>query len=341
VRLGVHLGAWARGYGAPEQLRLAQAAETLGYDSVWVSENYGSDGVAVLAWLAAATDRIRLGSAILQIPARTPALTAMAAATLDHLSGGRFVLGLGLSGPQVVEGWHGQPSDRPVRRLREYVDVVRLALARERVAYDGELYPLPRPGGEGKPLKLIVGPVQERIPVYLGVFGPRATALAAEIADGWIPFFFCPERADIFRAQLEAGAARSGRSLAELDVAPLVEASVGEDAEACRAALRPVVATYVGGAGSRKTNFYADLVRRYGFGEVADRLQDLYLSGRREEAIAAVPDELLEAITLCGSSDRVRARLDAYRDAGVGTLIVSPVGAGVEERLATMAALAS
>lgn len=338
MRLGVHLGAWSRGYGPLEQLALARAAEEYGYESVWLSENYGSDGASVLGWLAAETHRVRIGSAVLQLAGRTPALTAMTAATVDALSGGRFVLGLGVSGGQVVEGWHGQPFDRPVQRLREYVAIVRLALAGERLEYDGELYRVP--SGGGKSLKLIIEPVQERVPIYLGAFAPRATALAAEIADGWIPSFYWPERAEVFRPALAEGAARSGRSLDDLVVAPLVEAAVGANLDQCRTQLRPIVAFYIGGAGAREQNFYANLMRRYGVGDVADRLQELFLSGRRDEAEAAVPDDLLDALTLCGPPERVAERLRAFAAAGVDTILISPAGATVAERVETVRALA-
>jgi F420-dependent oxidoreductase-like protein len=340
MRVGVHLGAWSRGYGPRDQLALARAAEDRGYESVWVSENYGSDAASVLGWLAAQTDRVRIGSAVLQLAGRTPALTAMTAATVDGLSGGRFILGIGVSSSQVVEGWHGQEFDRPVRRLREYVEIVRLALAREPLDYDGELYRVARPGGAGKPLKLVIEPVQERLPIYLGTFAPQATALAAEIADGWIPFLYWPERADMFRQWLLLGAARAGRALSELAVAPLVEAAVGADLEQCRARLRPILAFYVGGAGSREQNPYANLVRRYGYDDVVDQLQELFLSGRRDEAVSAVPDEMLDALTLCGPPERVAERLGAFAEAGVDTVLVSPAGATLPERLETVNALA-
>lgn len=339
MKLGVHLGTWSRGFGAEEQLALAQEAERLGFDSIWIGENYGSEGTSVLGWLAAHTKRMKLGSAVLQIPARTPALTAMAAATLDHLSGGRLVLGLGLSGPQVTEGWHGQSSDRPLRRTREYVEIVRAALTREPLSYPGEVYPLPHPDGRGKTLKLIIKPVQERVPIYLGSLGPKAIELAAEIADGWIPIFLMPERMDVHLPALERGVERAGRSLSDLEIAPLVDVAVGEDVAACRNALRPLVAMYVGGAGSREQNFYNHLVRRYGFEAAAEQVQELYLSGERAEAVAAVPDELMDAITLCGPPDRIRNRLEAYSAAGVGMLIVNPAGATIEDRLQTLRAL--
>jgi F420-dependent oxidoreductase-like protein len=327
MRLGLNVGYWGLGLTAAEQLDLVQEAERLGYDSVWAAEAYGSDAATVLAWLAAQTERIAVGSAIFQIPARTPAMTAMTAATLDQLSGGRFRLGLGPSGPQVAEGWHGQRFARQLQRTREYVDVVRMALARERVEYHGETLELPLPDGPGKALKMTIGPVQERVPIYLAAIGPNNVALAGEIADGWLPVLFAPEHVAEFRPRLEEGAARAGRTLdgESFDVAPTVNLLVSDDADAARDAVRPILALYVGGMGSRERNFYNRLVQRYGFEDAAREVQDLYLDGRKAEAGAALPAELIDLVTLCGTPDRVRERLRVYREAGVGTLSVSPL----------------
>jgi F420-dependent oxidoreductase-like protein len=340
VRLGVTLGYLGLGGTLAEQLDLAREAERLGYDSVWVAEAYGSDAATVLGWLAAGTTVIAIGSAVLQLPARSPAMTAMTAATLDQLSGGRFRLGLGLSGPQVAEGWHGQRYDRPLQRTRDYLAVVRMALARQRVVYQGETLQLPLPDGPGKALKLTIGPVQQRLPIYLAAMGPRNTALAAELADGLLGYLYTPDHGAEVRAQLQAGAARAGRDLDGFDVAPTVQVQVGEDLQAARDTMRPLLALYVGGMGSRQRNFYNDLVRRYGFERAAAEVQEHYLEGRRAAAAAALPDELIDAVTLCGPAGRVRERLAAYREAGVGTLIAAPQAASHPQRLAQLRTLA-
>ena len=334
LRLGVHIGYWGLGLSSAEQLDLVREAERLGYDSIWTAEAYGSDAVTILAWMAAQTERIRLGSAILQMPGRSAAMTAMTAATLDQLSGGRFLLGIGTSGPQVAEGWHGQRFARQLQRTREYVDVVRMALRRERVEYRGETLELPLPDGPGKALKLTIAPVQERIPIYIAAIGPRNTTLTAEIADGWLPTLFSPEHVAEFRPLLEQGFARAGggKSFADFDIAPAVNVLVTEDRAAARDAMRPYLALYVGGMGSRERNFYNELVRRYGFEDAAREVQDLYLEGRKEEAAAALPGELIDAVSLCGPPGAVRERLAVFRDAGVGTLIVSPMAWSLEQR---------
>ena len=330
----MHIGYWGLGLSSAEQLELVQEAERLGYESVWAAEAYGSDAVTVLAWIAAQTERIRLGSAILQMPGRSAAMTAMTAATLDQLSGGRVLLGIGTSGPQVAEGWHGQRFGRQLRRTREYVDVVRMALRRERLEYRGETLELPLPDGPGKALKLTIAPVQERIPIYIAAIGPRNTTLTAEIADGWLPTLFSPEHVAELRPLLEEGFARAGdgKSAADFDIAPTVSAFVTDDRAAARDAMRPYLALYVGGMGSREQNFYNQLVRRYGFEEAAQTVQDLYLEGRKEEAAAALPGELIDAVSLCGPPAAVRERLAVFRDAGVGTLIVSPMAWSFAER---------
>jgi len=333
LKLGVHIGYWGLGLTSEDQLAIVQEAERLGYDSVWAAEAYGSDAATILGWLAAGTSKIRLGSGIFQMPARSPAMTAMTAATIDQLSGGRMILGIGSSGPQVAEGWHGQRFGRQIQRTREYVAVVRMALARERVEFHGDTLELPLPDGPGKALKLTISPVQERIPIYLAAIGPKNTELAGEVADGWIPTLFSPEHVAEFRPLLEEGAERAGRSLDGFDIAPTVNVFVTDDEEKARDAQRPYLALYVGGMGSRERNFYNQLVQRYGFEDAAREVQDLYLSGKREEAAAALPAELIDTVTLSGPKERVRERLAVYRDAGVGTLGVTPMAFSKEERL--------
>jgi F420-dependent oxidoreductase-like protein len=340
MKLGVHVGYWGLGMGPQEQLEVVKEAERLGYDSVWAAEAYGSDAATVLAWLAANTTTIRLGSAIFQMPGRSAAMTAMTAATIDELSGGRMILGIGSSGPQVAEGWHGQRFARQLQRTREYVAVVRMALSRARVEYHGETLELPLPDGPGKPLKLTIAPVQERIPIYLAAIGPKNTALAGEIADGWIPTFFSPEHVAHLRELLEEGASRAGRSLNGFDIAPTVNAFVSDDLEQARDLMRPVLALYVGGMGSRDQNFYNKLVQRYGFEAAAEEVQNLYLDGRKDEAAAAIPAELIDMVSLCGPRDVVRDRLAAFREAGVGTLMITPMAWTAADRIEQLRAIA-
>jgi F420-dependent oxidoreductase-like protein len=333
MKLGVHIGYWGMGLSSEDQLGIVQEAERLGYDSVWSAEAYGSDAATVLGWLAGQTSKIRLGSGIFQMPARSAAMTAMTAATIDQLSNGRMILGIGSSGPQVAEGWHGQRFAKQLQRTREYVAVVRMALARERVDFKGETLELPLPDGPGKALKLTISPVQERIPIYIAAIGPKNTALAGEIADGWIPTLFSPEHVSELQPLLEEGAARSGKSLEGFDIAPTVSVNVTDDIESARNSMRPFIALYVGGMGSRKQNFYNQLMCRYGFEDDAKRIQDLYLEGKREEAMAAIPDSMIDTVSLCGPPDVVRERLAVYRDAGVGTLGVTPTAFTKEDRL--------
>src|ERR671927_557859 len=323
MRLGLHVGYWGLGLTSEQQLDLVREAESIGFDSVWAAEAYGSDTATVLAWLAAQTEKIRIGSAIFQIPGRTPAMTAMTAATLDNISDGRMILGIGTSGPQVAEGWHGQPFAKPLERTREYVAILRMALARERVEFKGESYQLPLPDGPGKALKLMIAPVQERIPIYIAAIGPKNTQLTGEIADGWIPTFFSPEHVGEMRKLLEEGAARAGNGKQiddSFDIAPTVNLCVDDDVEKARDSMRDVLALYVGGMGSRKQNFYNALVRRYGFEEAAEEVQNLYLEGKKDEAAAALPAELIDKTALCGPLETIKERLEVYRDAGVGTL---------------------
>jgi F420-dependent oxidoreductase-like protein len=334
MRLGLHIGYWGLGMTAEQQLALVREAEALGYDSAWTAEAYGSDAATILGWLAQATDRIRLGSAVFQMPGRSAAMTAMTAATLDQLSAGRFVLGLGSSGPQVAEGWHGQRFARQLQRTREYVAVVRRALARERLEFHGETIELPLPDGPGKALKLTIAPVQERIPIYLAAVGPKNTTLAAEIADGFMPFIFSPEHVGAVRPLLQEGFGRAGdgKGFADFDIAPNTSVCIDDDLDAARDVMRPLLALYIGGMGSREQNFYNRTVAAYGFEEAAREVQDHYLAGRRDQAMAALPAELIDMVTLCGPADRVRDRLRALEDAGVGTLIATPMAFTFEER---------
>ena len=333
MKLGVHIGYWGLGLTSQDQLEVVREVERLGYDSVWTAEAYGSDAATILGWLAGQTSRIKLGSAIFQMPGRSAAMTAMTAATIDQLSDGRMLLGIGSSGPQVSEGWHGVRFGRQLQRTRDYVAVVRMALARERVDFHGETLELPLPDGPGKALKLTIAPVQPSIPIYLAAIGPKNTALAGEVADGWIPTLFSPEHVSEFRPLLEEGAARSGRSLDRFAIAPTVNVFISDDVEQARDLMRPFLALYVGGMGSREKNFYNALVRRYGFEEAAQEVQYLYLEGKKQEAAAALPDELIDLVSLCGPRDRVRERLEVFRQAGVHTLGVTPVAFTKEERV--------
>jgi F420-dependent oxidoreductase-like protein len=332
VKLGISIGYWGMAVTAAQQLEIARTAEDLGYDSIWAAEAYGSDAASVLAWLAAGTSRIKLGAGIFQIPGRSAAMTAMTAATIDQLSNGRMLLGLGTSGPQVSEGWHGVRFPHQVERTRDYVAVVRMALAHKKVEYHGETLDLPLPDGPGKVLKLTIRPVQESIPIYLAVLGPRNVALAGEIADGWLPVFFSPEHVSKLRVPLEEGAARAGRTLDDFRICPQVNVLVSDDIASARDAMRPVLALYIGGMGSREQNFYNRLVSSYGFEDAAREVQDLYLSGQKAAAMEALPDELIDMTTIAGPKDRARERLRAFRDAGVDTLIVSPMTFDPEER---------
>ena len=320
MRLGVYLGYARPGTNPTELVELAVEAERLGFDSAWAAEAWGTDAVTVLAWLAARTTRIHVGSAIMQIAARTPAATAMTAATLDLMSGGRFRLGLGVSGPQVVEGWHGQPWGKPLGKTREYVEIVRAILRRETIEHAGEHYAIPYNGpgatGLGKPLRLMLRPERPEIPIYLAAMAPRAVELAAEIADGWIPLFFVPERArDVFGAALDRGDA--------FDVAASVPVLLTDDVESGRDFLKPYYALYIGGMGSRGQNFYNDLAVRYGYEAEARKIQDLFLDGKQREAAAAVPDRFVDEAALVGPRERIAARLDVWREAGVTSLLCS------------------
>jgi F420-dependent oxidoreductase-like protein len=321
MKLGFAMGYAPPGTNPTELIELAQEAEGLGYDSAWAAEAWGTDVVTVLSWLAATTSTLKLGAGIMQIPARTPAMTAMTAATLDLMSGGRFLLGLGTSGPQVAEGWHGQPFGRPIGRTREYVEIVRTAIRRDLVELDGEHYEIPYRGedatGLGKPLKLMMRPLRDEIPIYLAAIGPKNVALAAEIADGWLPVWLSPERLrEVFGEALAA--AKPGFDIAAFSV----PVALTDDVEAGRDFVKPQLALYVGGMGARGQNFYTTLVGRYGYEAEAATIQDLYLEGKKLEAIAAVPDALIDEVALVGPRERIAERLEAWRESGVTTLLV-------------------
>jgi F420-dependent oxidoreductase-like protein len=319
--------------------------EAAGLDLAMVAEVYTFDAVSQLGYLAAVTERVELLSGIFPIYSRTPALTAMTAAGLDFVSGGRFTLGLGASGPQFIEGWHGVPYDAPLQRTREIVEICRQVWRRERLVHDGPKYTVPLPAdqgtGLGKPLKLINTPVRERIPVLLASIGPKNVELAAEIAEKWEPIFFHPERAaDVWGASLEAGRAKRDPELGELDIVTGVPVAIGEDVDHLVDVVRPGIALYVGGMGARCKNFYNDLARRYGYEAEAKTVQDLYLDGKKDEAAAALPAELIDKTSLVGPVDAVRERLELYREAGVGTLITTPLAFTAEDRTRMLRELA-
>jgi F420-dependent oxidoreductase-like protein len=335
MRLGLNLGYWGAGNDA-DNLALAREADDAGYAVVWAAEAYGSDAATVLAWIAAQTTSIDVGSAIFQIPGRTPANTAMTAATLDTLSGGRFRLGLGVSGPQVSEGWHGVRFDRPLLRTREYVAIVRKALARERLIFDGEFFTLPLPDGPGKALTLTVHPVREHIPIYLAAIGPKNLELAGEIADGWLAIFFAPEKAAEIMAPLRAGREHAGKSMVDFDVVPTVPVVIGDDVNACADHVRAYTALYLGGMGSREKNFYNQLACRMGFEAAAIEVQDKYMAKDYQGAAAAVPMDFIDATSLIGPAGRIQERLHAYADAGVTTLTVATYAGTLDDRIATV-----
>ncbi len=331
MRLGLNLGYWGAG-NDQANLALAREADRLGYSVVWAAEAYGSDAPSVLSWIAAQTDRVDVGSAIMQIPARTPACTAMTAATLDTLSGGRFRLGLGVSGPQVSEGWHGVPFAKPLGRTREYVEIVSKALRRERLTYQGEHWQLPIPDGPGKTLTLTVHPVRASVPIYLAAVGPKNLELAGEIADGWLAVFFAPEHAPEQLAAVSAGRDAAGKDLAGFDVVPTVPVVIGEDLEACAAPIRGYAALYIGGMGSRDKNFYNQLARRMGYEQAAEEVQNAYLAKQYAEAAAAVPFELIDRTSLIGPPAKISERMQAYAEAGVTTLTVGGFSGDLESQ---------
>jgi F420-dependent oxidoreductase-like protein len=307
---------------------------------VWAAEAYGSDAPTILSWIAGQTSTIDVGTAIMQIPARTPTMTAMTAATIDTLSGGRFRLGVGVSGPQVSEGWHGVRFGKPLTRTREYVEIVRAALARKTVSYQGEFYTLPLPDGPGKALKLNFHPPRESVPIYLAAVGPRNLELAGEIADGWLAVFFNPEFGGELIASIAAGRARAGKTMDGFDVVPSVPVVVGDDISACADVLRWYAALYVGGMGSREQNFYNQLATRMGYGDAAREVQDLYLAKRQRDAAAAIPLEFIDRTSLLGSPERIAGRLRDYAASGVTTLSVSLFAADAESGIATLRQLA-
>ncbi|MEV7089968.1 LLM class F420-dependent oxidoreductase [Streptomyces sp. NPDC093085] len=338
MRLGINLGYWGAGMDG-DNLAVAQEADRLGYDVCWAAEAYGSDAPTVLSWVAAQTRTIDVGSAILQIPARQPAMTAMTAATLDTLSGGRFRLGLGVSGPQVSEGWYGVTFDKPLARTREYVEIVRRAMTRERLVYEGEHWTLPLPGGPGKPLRLTVHPQREHIPLYIAAIGPRNLEQTGEIADGALLIFPAAEHlAETAIRPLRAGREKAGLTMEGFDVCPTVPLALGDDITALADVFRPYTALYVGGMGSRKQNFYNQLAGRMGYEKEAAEIQDKYLAGDKTGAAAAVPHELIDSTTLLGPVERIADRMAAYADAGVTTLTISPAGFTLDERIAALRA---
>jgi len=359
VRLGLSLGYQAAWTTPADHLALAREADRLGYAVVWAAEAYGSDSPTMLAWIAGQTERIDVGAAVMQIPARSPAMTAMTAATIDALSGGRFRLGLGVSGPQVSEGWHGVRFGKPLARTREYVDIVKLAIARKPVAYDGEHYRLPLPGGPGKALRLGFHPPRDHIPIYLAAVGPKNLELAGEIADGWLAIFFAPDAAGEYLQHIERGRSRSGAvplpapgpsagaenpssgsGLTGFDIAPSVPVVVGDDLAAAADVIRPYAALYVGGMGSREQNFYNRLAVRMGYADAARTVQDLYLDRKIREAAAAVPQEFIERTSMIGAKRQITERIRQYAAAGVGTLSVSPYVDDLDSGIATLRTVA-
>jgi F420-dependent oxidoreductase-like protein len=327
LKLGLNTGYWSA--GPPHGVEDAVAeADRLGFDSIWTAEAYGSDVLTPLAWWGANTKNVRLGTAIMQMSARQPAAAAMAAMTMDHLSGGRFILGVGVSGPQVVEGWYGMPFAKPLARTREYVKVIRDIVARgDRVTNEGPHYPLPYPNGTGlgKPLRATIHPVRDEIPIFLGAEGPKNVALAAEICDGWLALFFSPRNQTFYRDALEEGFARDSarRSWDGFEVAATVPVIIHDDVEQAADFLRPMYALYFGGMGARKANFHHDVAVRLGYEAEAKRVQDLYLEGKKDEAAAAIPTALVEDLALIGPEDKIRDELDAWRESIATTLLVS------------------
>ena len=320
--------------GFKESAAQVAELEAAGLDMVWVAEAYGFDGVSLMGYLAAVTERVEIGAAILPIYTRTPTLLAMTAAGIDALSDGRCVLGLGASGPQVIEGWHGVPYTEPVSRTREIIEICRKVWTRERVTHEGRSYTLPLPPdrgtGLGKPLKLIPTPVRERVPIYVASLGPRNVQMTAEIADGWLPIFYLPEKVDeVWGSDLAAGAAKRPPELGPLEIVAGGLLAVGDDAASLRDLARPMLALYIGGMGAKGRNFYNDLARRFGYEAEAEKIQDLYLDGQKDEAAAAIPPGLLEAATICGPEGYVRDRIAAYEDTGVTVLNVTPIGGDV------------
>ncbi|MBM7800426.1 F420-dependent oxidoreductase-like protein [Microlunatus panaciterrae] len=336
MRLGLNLGYLVGSDDPQGQLQLTRRAEELGFEVVWAAEAYGSDSPTVLAWLAAQTSRIKVGAAVMQIPARTPAMTAMTAASLDVLTRGRFVLGLGVSGPQVSEGWHGVRFDKPLGRTREYIDIVRAALARQTVTYQGEHYQLPLPDGAGKPLKLTIAPYGDDIPLHLAAVGPKNLQLAGELTDGWLAVFYAPDFAGEQLSHVAAGRAKVGRSLEGFDVVPTLPLVVGDDVQRCADPVRGYAALYLGGMGSRDKNFYNRLAVRMGYADAAAEVQDLFLARRHRDAMAAVPFEFIDRTSLLGDRRRISAGLRTLAESGVTVCSVAPYGATLGDKLAAL-----
>ena len=333
LSLGLQLGYWGA-HPNPNFVELAQEAENLGFDSVWVAESWGNDCFTPLAWIGAQTSKIRLGTAVAQLSARTPTACAMATLALDHLSGGRMILGLGASGPQVVEGWYGQPYAKPVTRTRDYVDIIRQVLAREApVTSDSEFYPLPYNGpnawGMGKPLKPIVHPLRADVPIFIGAEGPKNVTQTAEIADGWLPLYYSPYRQEVYADQIAA--AKPG-----FEVAPLVLVNIHDNVEEALYTVKAMLGFYIGGMGSKARNFHKELMARMGFPDEAEQIQNLFFEGKRDEAIAAVPSQFADEISLCGPKDRIREKLKDWENSPVTSLLIS----GDAEMLRNMAELA-
>ncbi len=328
MKLGLQLGYW--GATPPSNaLDKVLEAEKLGFDIVFTAEAYGSDALTPLAWYGSSTSTIRLGTSIVQMSARTPTATAMAAMTLDHLSGGRFALGLGLSGPQVVEGWYGRPFAQPLARTREYVDIVRRVLARDQpVTSEGPHYPIPYQGpgatGYGKPLRSIVHPLRADLPVYLGAEGPKNVALSAEIADGWLPMYFSPRVGAMYRSWLAEGFARPGarRNSGDFEIMASVSVVVTDDRDRVLQSMKPTVALYAGGMGAKEVNFHKEVFARMGYASQVETIQDLYLAGKKDEAIAAVPDEMVGDVCLVGTAERIRDEVSMWEEAGVTAIVV-------------------
>ena len=334
MKIGVILP-YEGGLPFADALEMTQRAEALGLDSVWVPEAWGTDAISLLGALASRTERIRLGTGIVNVFSRTPTLLGQTAATLDLISNGRFILGLGTSGHQVISGWHGMRFDRPLQRMRETVEIVRRVLRQERLRFEGEIFTL------NQGLKLLARPVRPTVPIFLATLTPAGLRLTGEVADGWIPTLFSPDHLDLFRPELEAGARAAGRSLDSLEIAPYVPVLIDDDRSAARDAIRPWVALYVGGMGSRAKNFYNEVVQRYGFKEEARDIQELYLSGKKLEAIRRVPDTLVDAITIVGPPGYVRERIEAWSSAGVTLLLASVQGKTQADRLRTLQILAA
>ena len=327
LKIGYSTGYWSQ--GPPKRaLETIQEAERLGFHSIWTAEAYGSDALTPLAWWGAHTETLQLGTSIMQLSARTPAATAMAALTLDHLSGGRFICGIGASGPQVVEGWYGQEYPRPLARTREYVEILRAIWAREeKVEFHGDFYDMPVNGGMelGKPLKSTVHPLRTDIPIYLAAEGPKNVALSAEIADGWLPLFFSPKEDGWYREQLSTGFAASGEDgkADRFEVACMVPMVPGDDAQTCADQVRPMLALYAGGMGAKGANFHHEVFERMGYGDVADKVQNLYLDGKKDEAAASIPLEMVEDVALVGPVDKIRDELDRWRESCITEILVS------------------